>query len=187
MSYLHFIYSAMNAGKTTSLLQYNHMYKNLNLQTLLLIPKIASKDGFIISRLGLKKKAKIIDDDLNIFKHVRKNKNIKIILIDEAQFLSKKHIYELIGITDKLKIPVLTYGLKTDFKSKLFLGSKYLLELADKIIELKTLCSKCCKKATMNVKFNKKKKLITGNQIDINKNIYLPVCRYHYYNFNGRN
>lgn len=174
----------MNAGKTTSLLQCNYNYTKMKIKTLLLIPKIANKKGYIISRIGLKKKATIIDENLNIFKYIKNKKKIKIIFIDEAQFLSKKNIYEIMSVVDILKIPVFTYGLRTDFKSHLFEGSKYLLTLADKIIELKTLCSKCVKKATMNVKINENKKIINGKQIDINKNKYLPVCRYHYYTFN---
>ncbi len=184
MTYLYFFYSTMNAGKTTSLLQCNYNYTKLNFKTVLFIPEIAHKEGYIISRIGLKKKAKIIYEDLNIFKYIKKIKNIKIIFIDEAQFLSKKHIYEIISVVDILKIPVFTYGLRTDFKSHLFNGSKYLLALADKIIEIKTLCSKCAEKATFNVKINYNKKIITGKVIDTNKNRYLPVCRYHYYIFN---
>ena len=158
MTQLYFFYSTMNAGKTTSLLQCNYNYKKIKIKTLLLIPEIANKNGYIISRIGLKKKAKIIYENLNIFKYIKKMKNIKIIFIDEAQFLSKKHIYEIISIVDILKIPVFAYGLRTDFKSHLFNGSKYLLSLADKIIEIKTLCCKCTKKAIMNVKINFKKK-----------------------------
>lgn len=187
MTHLYFFYSTMNAGKTTLLLQCNYNYRKMKIKTLLLIPEIANKKGYIVSRIGLKKKAKIISEKLNIFKYIKKKKDIKIIFIDEAQFLSKKHIYEIISIVDILKIPVFTYGLRTDFRSHLFNASTYLLGLADKIIEIKTLCNKCTKKATMNVKINFKKKIITGKQIDTNKNIYLPVCRYHYYTFNKNN
>jgi len=175
----------MNAGKTTSLLQCNYTYTQMKIKTLLLIPEIANKKGYIISRIGLIKKAKIINENLNIFKYIKNIKDIKVVFIDEAQFLSKKHIYEIISIVDILKIPVFTYGLRTDFKSHLFNGSKYLLALADKIIEIKALCSKCTKKATMNVKINYDKKIITGKIIDVNKNKYLPVCRFHYYVFNN--
>ncbi|HIH2762624.1 MAG TPA: thymidine kinase [Candidatus Azoamicus sp. MARI] len=187
MTNLYFFYSTMNAGKTTSLLQCNYNYTKMKIKTLLLIPEISNKKGYIISRIGLKKKAKIINKDLNIFKYIKKMKHIKIIFIDEAQFLSKKHIYEIISIVDILNIPVFTYGLRTDFKSHLFDGSKYLLSLADKIIEIKTLCSKCTKKATMNVKVNYGKRILTGRLIEINKNKYLPVCRNHYFTFNKIN
>lgn len=187
MTKLYFFYSTMNAGKTTSLLQCNYNYRKTGIKTLLLIPEIANKKGYITSRIGLKKKAKIITDNLNIFKYIIKKNYIKIIFIDEAQFLSKKHIYEIISIVDILKIPVFTYGLRTDFKSHLFNGSKYLLALADKLVEIKTLCSKCTKKATMNVRTISQKKTIIGKQIDINKNKYLPVCREHYYKFNKTN
>ena len=182
MSKLYFFYSAMNAGKTTQLLQYNYNCLEKNMKTLLFIPNIVNKNGIITSRIGLKKQAIKITDNFNIFKYI-KNYKIKIthVLIDEAQFLKKKHIYELISIVDILKISVLTYGLRTDFKSNLFEGSKYLLALSDKLIEIKTLC-KCGKKAIMNAKIHEKKKVLHGKQIDINKKIYISVCRYHYFN-----
>jgi len=172
----------MNAGKSTALLQYNHNYTERNFKTLLFVPKISDENGIIISRLGIKKKAIIIDEDLNIFKFIKKYKKpIHSILIDEVQFLKKKHIFEIISIVDILQISVLTYGLRTDFKSKLFEGSKYLLALSDKLIEIKTLC-KCGEKAIMNAKISNEKKILYGKQINTNKSLYIPVCRKHYYN-----
>lgn len=184
MSKLFFFYSSMNAGKTTSLLQCNYTYRKMKYNTLLFVPSIAKSNGFIVSRIGLKEHAITIDNDFNIFKYVRVRENIKLILVDEAQFLTKKTVFELISIVDYLNIDVFTYGLRTDFKSNLFIGSKYLLTYSDKIIELKTLCFKCSKKAIMNAKLMFGKRIIFGKQIEINKEIYLPVCRYHYYNFN---
>lgn len=185
MTKLYFFYSTMNAGKTASLLQCNYNYKKLKIKTLLLIPQIAN-NRIIKSRIGIESKAEIISENLNLYKYIKKKSKIKIIFIDEAQFLSKKNIYELVCIADILKIKVFAYGLKTDFKGKLFNGSKYLLTMADKIIEIKTICSKCIKKATMNIKIKNKKKIVHGKIIDLNKNNYLPVCRFHYFNFNNK-
>jgi len=174
----------MNAGKTTSLLQYNYNCKEKYMNTCLFIPSIAKNESFIESRIGLKEPAVEITEELNIFKYVRKIKlKPNFILVDEAQFLKKKHVFELISIVDILKISVLTYGLRTNFKSKLFEGSKYLFALSDKIIEIKTLC-KCGNKAIMNVKISKdNKKILFGTQIDVNKKVYISVCRYHFYKY----
>lgn len=181
MARLYFFYSTMNAGKTTALLQCYHNYTESNFNTLLFVPEISDKKGMITSRLGLTKKAIIIKPHFNIFKFVKKyDKNLTSILIDEAQFLKKKHIFEIIAIVDILKISVLTYGLRTDFKSKLFEASKYLLALSDKLIEIKTLC-KCGKKAVMNARLDKNKKTLHGKQINTNKKLYIPLCRQHYY------
>lgn len=181
MAELFFFYSTMNAGKTTALLQLHHNYSKNNLNTLLFIPEISDKKGIIMSRIGLNKKATIIKNDFNIFKFTKQTKSIiTSILIDEVQFLTKKHIFQLVAIVDILHISVFTYGLKTDFKSKLFEASKYLLALSDKLIEIKTLC-KCGKKAIMNARINENKKILYGKQIDINKKNYIPLCRKHYY------
>ena len=172
----------MNAGKTTLLLQ--HKYKNdeKNFETIILIPYTANTDGLIISRIGITKQAIILLKHTNIFKYIKNlKKKPKHILIDEVQFLEKKQIYEIICIVDILHISVFTYGLRTDFKSQLFNATKYLFSFADKIVEIKTICN-CGKKAIMNAKFNNNKKIVHGNQIDINKKSYIPLCRYHYYN-----
>jgi len=139
---LYFYYSTMNAGKTTSLLQTYNNYKEKKFNALIFIPKIASNNGIIKSRIGIYEYGKIMNDNFNIFKYIKNyDKNIiDIIFIDEVQFLKKKQILQLTCIVDYINIPILTYGLRTDFKSELFEGSKYLLALADKIIELKTVC-----------------------------------------------
>ncbi len=183
MKKLKFFYGTMNVGKSTLLLQQNYNNLKKNIKTLILIPNISSKIGIINSRIGLKEKARRITEKTNIFKSVNTfKKKPKEILIDEAQFLTKKHIFELIGIVDILKINVSTYGLRTDFKSKIFEGSKYLFSFADEIIEINTICQ-CGKKAIMNAKIFNQKKIIHGQTIDIDKNIYKPVCRYHFFNF----
>lgn len=184
MAKLYFFYSTMNAGKSTQLLQFIYNCSKRNINTLSLIVNVTNKKICIESRIGIKKIAIEITNKINIFKYIKKYKHmVNYILIDEAQFLTKKHIFELITIVDHLKINVLTYGLKTDFKFNLFKASKHLLSLSDEIIEIKTLC-KCGKKATANARINKKgEKTTTGKQINLNKKIYIPLCRYHYFNF----
>ncbi len=185
MAKLYFYYSTMNAGKTTALLQSKYNYEKTNINTMTFIPKIANKYGIIESRIGISTKAIVIDNKFNIFKYVLNNKKQKnYIFIDEVQFLKKKNIFQLINIVDNLNINVYTYGLRTDFKSELFEGSKYLLSFADEIIEIKTICF-CGKKATMNVRLNQNgKKTISGNKIEINKSLYVQTCRKHFYQYN---
>jgi len=181
MAKLYFIYSTMNAGKTTHLLQYNFNYTEKNLKTALFVPYIASKHGIIKSRLGLVRKAIVIKRNFNIYKYIKKqNLKFDCLFFDEVQFLEKKQIYELVSIVDNLKISIITYGLKTDFKSRLFNSSKHLLSLSDKLIEIKSLC-KCGLKSVMNIRFKDGKKTLTGDQIDIDKNKYTSSCRIHYY------
>ena len=187
MANLYFYYSTMNAGKTTSLLQYKYNCEKKKINTMSFIPKIANKYGIIKSRIGLQTKGIAVNEKFNIFKYVLNHKKKKNhIFIDEAQFLTKKQVYQLTSITDYLKINIFAYGLKNNFKSELFEGSKYLLILSDKIIEIKTICY-CGKKAIMNVKISKYgKKTTTGNIIEINKNIYESTCRKHFYKYNDK-
>ena len=144
MAKLHFFYSTMNAGKSTSLLQSNHNYLESNLDTIIFLPDETNKSskGQIVSRIGLKAKAVIADKDFNFIVYIKKNKTSKLscILIDEAQFLSKIQIRQLGEVADKLNIPVMCYGIRTDFRGELFEGSSELLALADNLIELKTIC-----------------------------------------------
>lgn len=188
MAKLYFYYSTMNAGKTTSLLQSSYNYFEKGMSTLLFTPKIDNryKNNLITSRIGLSSKAITIDNEFNIFKYVI-NKynnllNISCILIDEVQFISKKQIYQLINIVDILNIPVITYGLRTDFKGEPFLASIYLISIADEISEIKTICY-CGKKAIMTMRIDVKgNKITSGNQIKIGGNkTYISTCRYHFY------
>ena len=187
MANLYFYYSTMNAGKTTSLLQYKYNCEKKKINTMSFIPKIANKYGIIKSLIGLQTKGIAFNEKFNIFKYVLNHKKKKNhIFIDEAQFLTKKQVYQLTSITDYLKINIFAYGLKNNFKSELFEWSKYLLILSDKIIEIKTICY-CGKKAIMNVKISKYgKKTTTGNIIEINKNIYESTCRKHFYKYNDK-
>ena len=186
MAKLHFFYSTMNAGKSTSLLQSNHNYLESNLDTLIFLPDETNKasNGQIVSRIGLKAKAVIADKSFNFISYIKNNKTPKLscILIDEAQFLSKVQIRQLGEVADKLNIPVMCYGIRTDFRGELFEGSSELLALADNLIELKTICYDCGRKATMVVRVDENGKVVTeGSKIQIGGNdIYTPVCRKHF-------
>ena len=186
MAKLHFFYSTMNAGKSTSLLQSNHNYLESNLDTMIFLPNETNKasNGQIISRIGLKAKAVIADKNFNFISYIKKNKSPKLscILIDEAQFLSKRQIRQLGEVADKLNIPVMCYGIRTDFRGELFEGSSELLALADNLIELKTICYDCGRKATMVVRVDENGKVITeGSKVQIGGNDqYTPVCRKHF-------
>ena len=186
MAKLHFFYSTMNAGKSTALLQSNHNYKESNLKTLLFIPKsIADKsNGKIISRIGLEANAIIVNNEYDFYNEISKKQSEKIscIFVDEAQFLTKKQVHSLGKIADELNIPVMTYGIRTDFRGELFEGSQELLALADNLKELKTICSECDKKATMVVRLDSNGKiLLEGDKILIGGNeIYKTLCRKHF-------
>jgi thymidine kinase len=184
MAKLHFYYSAMNAGKSTTLLQSNYNYNERGMDTLVLIPAIVNTNK-VASRIGLDVEAKPIDPHEDLYQYIKqalnKNNNIKCILIDEAQFLNKNHIQQLAKITIDLNLPVLAYGLRTDFMGEPFEGSKYLLAIADQLIELKTICH-CGRKATMNLRVDESgRALHEGEQVEIGGNErYVAVCRRHF-------
>ena len=186
MAKLHFFYSTMNAGKSTSLLQSNHNYLESGLDTMIFLPNETSKlsKGRIVSRIGLKAKAIIANKDFNFIEYVkeRQTKQLSCILIDEAQFLTKSQVRQLGQVADKLNYPVMCYGIRTDFRGELFEGSSELLAIADNLIELKTICSHCVRKATMVVRRDKEGKVVTeGTKVVVGGNdIYTPVCRNHF-------
>ena len=186
MAKLHFFYSTMNAGKSTSLLQSNHNYLESNLKTILFLPKeISDKaDSNIVSRIGLKAKAISIDNEFKFYEYVKniEYENINCIFVDEAQFLTKEQVRNLSKISDKLDIPVMCYGIRTDFQGELFNGSSELLAIADNLNELKTICSECDKKATMVVRLDENGDVILeGEKILVGGNeIYKTVCRKHF-------
>ena len=186
MAKLHFFYSTMNAGKSTSLLQSNHNYKENGLDTIIFLPNETSKlsKGQIVSRIGLKAKAVIANKDFNFINFIKNNKseNLSCILIDEAQFLTKEQVRQLGLVADRLNYPVMCYGIRTDFRGELFEGSSELLALADNLIELKTICSLCSRKATMVIRKDDSGKVVTeGSKVVVGGNdIYMPVCRKHY-------
>jgi thymidine kinase len=177
----------MNAGKSTSLLQASYNYKERGMNTLLLSPAIDNRFGEkkIASRIGLQADSTALtgDDDVyNIVKQALTNDStIKCILVDEAQFLTKKQVQALAYVTDDFNVPVLAYGLRTDYMGEPFEASKYLLALADELIELKTICH-CGKKATMVLRVDSQGNVLrSGEQVIIGNNeSYIAVCRKHF-------
>lgn len=188
MAKLYFYYSAMNAGKSTNLLQSNYNYHERGMGTLLFTPKLDNRfaSGVINSRIGLNAEALAFTDQTDLLETTQRlNQDampkIACVLIDEAQFLSKDQVYQLTEIVDKLNIPVLAYGLRTDFLGNLFPGSQYLLAWADEMVELKTICH-CGHKASMNARINEQGQAVTaGSQVMIGGNdTYLATCRTHF-------
>ena len=185
MAKLYFYYSAMNAGKSTTLLQSSHNYRERGMETLLFTPIIDDRyaAGKIHSRIGLEANALPFNAEFDLYAHVEKiikvdKKNIKCVLLDEAQFLTKTQVRQLADIADKLFIPVLAYGIRSDFRGEPFPGSKYLLTWAEELIEIKTICH-CGRKATMNMRIDEKGNAVhSGEQIQIGGNeSYVPTCR----------
>jgi thymidine kinase len=187
MAQLYFYYSAMNAGKSTTLLQSAFNYKERGMNPVIYTAAIDTRygEGKVSSRIGLAADAELFTPMTNLNDDIscqHKHKAIDCILIDEAQFLTKNQVTELCKVVDKLKIPVLCYGLRTDFLGELFTGAKYLLAWADKLIELKTVCF-CGRKANMVLRTNEQGVPITaGEQVEIGGNDrYVSVCRKHYF------
>jgi thymidine kinase len=187
MAKLYFYYSAMNAGKSAMLLQSAYNYNERGMDTLIFVPAIDKRHGIgkITSRLGLSADAMAFDDDFNLYDHARTEKEDKsklaCVLVDEAQFLSEKQVWQLTDIVDKLNLPVLAFGIRSDFQGEPFPGSKALLVLADNIVELKTICF-CGKKAIMNTRIDKQGRVLReGEQIEIGGNqSYISTCRRHF-------
>ena len=193
MAKLHFYYSAMNAGKSTTLLQSSYNYNERGMGTLMFTPSFDGryKVGAITSRIGLNSEAVPFNDQFNFFDYVTKavgdTSNIRCILIDEAQFLKKQQVEQLSKITVELNRPVLAYGLRADFMGEPFEGSKYLLAWAEELVEIKTICH-CGRKAIMNMRIDEHGNAVrTGKQIEIGGNDrYVAVCRKHYVSGEGK-
>ena len=190
MAKLYFNYSSMNAGKSTMLLQANHNYQERGMSTIIYTSSVDDRYGKkeIVSRIGLKAESNIFSSDTNIYEEVisfNKDKRVDCVLIDEAQFLSKDQVAQLGQIVDDLDIPVLTFGIRTDFKGNLFEGSEYLLAWADNLKEIKTVCH-CGRKATMVLRLDENGNVLeTGDQIEIGGNEkYVSICRKHFYEKN---
>ena len=186
MAKLYYYYSAMNAGKSTVLLQSAHNYQERGMRVLLLTASIDDRfeSGKIASRIGISAEASLFDKNTDITQLVNndsQDSKLNCILIDEAQFLTKKQVYDLSEIVDKLHIPVLAFGIRTDFQGELFEGSQALLAWSDKLIELKTVCH-CGSKATMVIRVNEQGTPVKeGAQVEIGGNDrYLSVCRKHF-------
>ena len=190
MAKLYFNYSSMNAGKSTMLLQANHNYKERGMNTVIYTSSIDNRYGKkeIVSRIGLKAESNIFSDSTDIYKEIinfNKEKKVDCVLIDEAQFLNKDQVTQLGQIVDELDIPVLTFGIRTDFKGNLFEGSEYLLAWADNLKEIKTVCH-CGRKATMVLRLDKSGNVIEeGDQIEVGGNEkYVSICRKYFYEKN---
>ena len=187
MAKLHYYYSAMNAGKSTTLLQSSYNYNERGMDTLLFAPAMDDRYGIgkISSRIGLQANATVISKDHDIYQHVRssikQNPNIKCVLVDESQFLTKHQVEQLCLICDEIGVPVLAYGIRSDFRGEPFEGSLYLLAWADLLIEIKTICH-CGRKATMNMRIDEHGMPVhEGKQIEIGGNDrYVAVCRQHF-------
>ena len=186
MAKLYFYYSSMNAGKSTSLLQSSYNYRERGMNTLVLAPKLDNrfKVGKVSSRIGLEADAKTFTsahDLLNLISKAHANKTQHCVLVDEAQFLSRDQVYQLGEVADSLDIPVLAYGLRTDFGGEPFEGSKYLLAWADNLKELKAICH-CGAKATMVVRLDEAGNAVKeGSQVEIGGNDrYVSMCRRHF-------
>jgi len=186
MAKLYFNYSAMNAGKSTILLQASHNYLERGMRTLLMTAKIDNRygDAVISSRIGIQSGAIPFssgDDLYAITETEHSAAAIDCLLVDEAQFLTRDQVWQLAKVADHLNIPVMTFGLRTDFQGELFPGSAALLALADNIREIKTICW-CGRKATMVLRLGPDgKPLSEGEQIAIGGNdLYVSLCRHHW-------
>ncbi|RLK64192.1 thymidine kinase [Atopobacter sp. AH10] len=186
MAQLYFKYGAMNSGKSIDILKVAHNYEEQAKPVLLMTSHVDTRTGRgkIASRIGIERDAVVIDEETDIVQIVKDLPHkIYCLILDEAQFLSKKHVHQLAQVVDELRIPVMAYGLKNDFQNNLFEGSRELLLFADKIEEIKTICWFCPKKATMNLRMADGRPVYTGEQIQIGGNeSYWPVCRKHYLN-----
>ncbi len=186
MAQLYFYYSAMNAGKSTSLLQSSYNYQERGMRTLVLTAELDNRFGIgkVTSRIGLSSGAVLYKADtdlLNLIAEEHNTQTLHCVLIDESQFLTRQQVEQLTDVVDQLDIPVLCYGLRTDFRGELFKGSQYLLAWADKLVELKTICH-CGRKANQTLRLDEQgRALHDGAQVVIGGNErYVSVCRKHY-------
>jgi thymidine kinase len=186
MAKLYFYYSSMNAGKSTNLLQSSYNYKERGMNTLVLAPRLDDRygEGKVTSRIGIESEATTFTGDTNLFDTVvsaNADDPLHCVLIDEAQFLTRDQVFQLSDVTDKLNIPVLAYGLRTDFQGEPFEGSKYLLAWSDNLKEIKAICH-CGTKATMVLRMDAEGNAVTeGSQVEIGGNDrYVSMCRKHF-------
>ncbi|QQP95034.1 thymidine kinase [Lysobacter enzymogenes] len=187
MAKLYFYYSAMNAGKTTTLLQSAHNYRERGMRTAILTPRLDHRagTGVVASRIGLRAEGQAFDRDQDLEALIRADiaahGALHCVLVDEAQFLSRSQVWQLSEVVDDLRIPVLCYGLRTDFRGELFEGSQYLLAWADELSEIKTICHSG-KKATMTLRVDEAGRAVhDGPQVEIGGNErYISVSRKEY-------
>ncbi len=186
MAQLYFYYSAMNAGKSTHLLQSAYNYRERGMHVSIYTAAIDNRygTGNVTSRIGLHAKANLYQKNANLYQAIEaenKATPLDCVFIDEAQFLTKQQVRELVDVVDELDIPVLAYGLRTDFLGETFIGSHYLLAWADKLFELKTVCH-CGRKANFVVRLDEEgNPVTTGDQVQIGGNdSYESMCRKHF-------
>lgn len=186
MAQLYFTFASMNAGKSASLLIAANIYYERGMGTLILKPSVDNRDSVseVVSRVGLKREANSVTPGMNLldfFIWAKTQKDIHCVFVDEAQFLEPEQVFQLCEIVDRHNVPVMAYGLRTDFRGELFEGSKALLAVADKLVELKGVCH-CGRKATMVVRIDEDGNAITdGEQVDIGGNDkYVSLCRKHW-------
>ena len=186
MAKLYFYYSSMNAGKSTNLLQSSYNYKERGMHTLVLAPQLDDRfgEGKVTSRIGIASDATTFANDTDLLALVRgahDERRVHCVLIDEAQFLTREQVFQLGEVTDTLNIPVLAYGLRTDFRGEPFEGSKYLLAWSDNLKEIKAICH-CGTKATMVLRMDEQGRAVTdGAQVEIGGNDrYVSMCRKHF-------
>jgi len=185
MAKLYFSYAAMNAGKSTILLQASYNYRERGMHTLLLTSSLYADmdDGKISSRIGVQADAELFGSDDDLFARIESShraRKIDCVFVDEAQFLTRDQVWQLARVADRLGIPVLCYGLRTDFRGGLFEGSAELLAIADSLREVRTICH-CGAKATMVMRQDATGHAVTeGDQIGIEKSVYVSLCRKHW-------
>jgi thymidine kinase len=191
MAKLYFHYATMNAGKSTMLLQASYNYRESGMHTLLLVAGHYRKEdgGYISSRIGLESGADMFRDGDDLFELVaehHRHRTIHCVFVDEAQFLEDTQVWQLARVVDRLDVPVMCYGLRTDFQGKLFSGSQALLAIADELREVRTICP-CGRKATMVVRLGPDGKVAKeGDQVAIGKDVYRSLCRRHWEEEMGR-
>ncbi len=185
MAQLYYRYGTMNSGKTIEILKVAYNYEEQGKPVIIMTSALDTREelGYIASRIGIRREAYPITAQTDIFAYIKELKDRPYcVLIDECQFLTKNNVYDLARVVDELEIPVMAFGLKNDFRNELFEGSKYLLLLADKIEEIKTICHYCSKKATMVLRTENGVPVYAGEQIKIGGNeTYISVCRKHYF------
>ncbi|MFU7528379.1 thymidine kinase [Qipengyuania sp. ASV99] len=185
MAKLYFYYSSMNAGKSSSLLQADFNYRERGMATMLWTAALDTRsDGLVRSRIGLEAEAHRFRPDTDLRAAItaaHRESALDCVLLDEAQFLSETQVWQLAGVADELGIPVLCYGLRTDFQGALFPGSAVLLGIADALVELKAVCH-CGRKATMNLRVSEDGSAVKqGAQTEIGGNDrYVALCRKHF-------
>lgn len=186
MAKLYFYYSSMNAGKSTTLLQSSFNYQERGMATMLWTAAIDDRYGAgrVASRIGLEQPAHLFDPHIDLFAAIAGQHAatpLSCVLVDEAQFLSRTQVWQLAAVCDRLGVPVLCYGLRTDFQGELFEGSAHLLGLADTLSEIKTICD-CGRKATMNLRVDADGRPVhQGAQTQIGGNAdYVALCRRHF-------